>query len=575
MPSLPSSSFTLTEAAQYAFKCQEVYPDIISFAAAIPDHLKPIFLIPVRVSFDLSLENKFEKSLGSARYKRIASRLAFMDGSTPEGDLFSYQTFLYNDITPNTVNTDPGSIFRRDDAQSQTHHQEYNFDQNIQVPTDTSYMSDVDISQYQTYPYRTVEKPIRKSSINPALVTRLALTSKEILSLQSLSDGRSNSDSAKISKEARGLNSTLLSYNKSNDQFQFRVSGGSRRSSRTRLVSVSLIDFVKTYNDFIRKKKKVDGLIDTVNVVINCDCPFWRYNGPEWNAKTNGYTFQQLKGTATEPVEAKKILPSGDTTAKEYRLCKHTYNVLNKLSDFYEQIIKNYGDNLDVLQEVLDANVDVLNSPSVVIGPEELAIPASIDDMDLSDLPRDLLEPLKRKTRGLGFLKRFTNIGRLIHDNVMKPRTRQYLSKEEILKDFKKHALPSIPDLPPALKSERLAKIWILYLKALAAAKVISLDSVKKWKNPFADDVTAAKLISIPLSRITAKKEEVFETFRKKMNKILRNVKKEKRKEMLKEEWINYLDLLLKNGAINNRQRNTWRNPFEDTADRTRGDAEE
>jgi len=316
---MDSHGFVLTEAAQYAFKCQDVYPDILSFAAAIPEHLKPIFLLPVKMEAIVASESNY----------LIATRIAAcaMDGSTPEGDLFSYQSFLYNDIEPTIPNSSPGSIFDISDADSLTHHQEYNFDQNIQVPTDTSYMSDVDMTQYFSYPYRTVEQPVRKSSLNSHHVAliRLALNP----------DYLETKTPRKIKKNADECTVILIDYDRKTRTFTFNVVCGSD------------------------KKVVKAALSDVRNVVLVCNCEFWRYNGPDYNAKTNKFLLGPPVGRATPP--------NIRDPKRQYWLCKHTYAVIVRLDDFLKDIS---SENLELdeksLLNVVDREYDRLAEKTLV-----------------------------------------------------------------------------------------------------------------------------------------------------------------------------------------------------------------
>jgi hypothetical protein len=313
--------FVLSDSAQYAFKCQDVYPDVISFAAAIPDHLKPLFIIPVRVACTTK--------------ERIATRLA-ADGSTPEGDLFSYQTFLYNDIEPTIPNSSPGSIFDIDGADSKTHHQDYNFDQNIQVPTDTSYMSDVDITQYFTYPYRTNEYPVRKSSIQAMspIIMRMALKSRYL----------ENKTPKKIKNNSNSCTVSVVSYLPDLKVFTFDV----KDSGPARTVKA--------------------GVSDPDHLALSCDCPFWRYNGPEYNAKNNRY----LMG----PPVGKAYPPNVRDPKRQYWLCKHAFAVLVRLEKFISDIKKEYPDDSD--EEIMEDLADNWTNMTKVV------------DLELPDLKPDV-----------------------------------------------------------------------------------------------------------------------------------------------------------------------------------------
>lgn len=316
---MDSHGFVLTEAAQYAFKCQDVYPDILSFAAAIPDHLKPIFLLPV----------KMEAIVASEKSVSIAARIASgaMDGSTPEGDLFSYQTFLYNDIEPTIPSSEPGSIFDIKDADSLTHHQEYNFDQNVQAPTDTSYMSDVDITQYISYPYRTEEKPVRKSSYKPNVVAIVRLALKP--------DFLETKTPTKIRKNAEACTVVLVDYDKPTRTFIFNVKCGTD------------------------KKVVKAALSDIKNVALVCNCEFWRYNGPDYNAKKNDFLLGPPVGRATPP--------NIRDPRRQYWLCKHTYSVITRLDDFIKEISsENLELDADSLLDVVDTEYDRLAEKTLI-----------------------------------------------------------------------------------------------------------------------------------------------------------------------------------------------------------------
>ena len=290
--------FMLSEAAIYSYKCQDVYPDIVSFAAAIPSHLRPLFLIPIA----------FE-SVTAATHVADGDQPS---GSTPEGDLFSYQTFVTDDAQDTIPDSSPGSIFDIDGGDSITHHQEYNFDENIQVPTDTSYMSDVDMTQYGDYPYRTKEKPVRKSSEAVPAVAIVRLSMKpEYLETRA---------PKKIRDNAKGCSVNLVSYNKKNRIFSFSVDCGNSPKS----VQASLSD------------------ID--HVALSCNCPFWRWNGPEFHAKGNSFILGQPFGSAS--------VPNVRDPDRKYWLCKHTYAVLRRLESFVAQVVSESWDESD--EEVMD-----------------------------------------------------------------------------------------------------------------------------------------------------------------------------------------------------------------------------
>jgi hypothetical protein len=333
--------FLLSEAAQYAFLCQEVFPDIISFAAAIPDHLKPLFLIPIKVE------------MVQVASKRIASRVAMRrrlaDGAMPdgtgggdEGEWFGTKTFKYDDNEPTVPKSDPGSIFDTKDgeADSLTHHQEYFHDENIEVPTDTSYMNDVDITQYWDYPYRTKEKPIRHSFQHVAL---LELPWRRRLSMKP--DELEPRAPTKIKRNAQSCRVALTSYDKKTRVFTFSVECG----HQPRTVQASLSDVDK--------------------VALSCDCPFWRYNGPEFHATQNAYMLGQPFGLATPP--------NVRDPDRKYFLCKHAYSVLKRLDDFVQEVTdENWDADDEEILEKVDEDWDRLEG--------EADIP--IEDLEDDDL---------------------------------------------------------------------------------------------------------------------------------------------------------------------------------------------
>lgn len=308
--------YILSEAALYSFQCQDVYPDVVSFAAAIPDHLKPIFLIPV--SFQLSEPTQF--SLASSRFADGIQP----SGDTPEGDLFSYKSFVNEDAQGTIPNSSPGSIFEINDADSLTHHQEYNWDENIQAPTDTSYLSDIDITQYIEYPYRTKEKPVRKSS-DSRLSQRVAMV-KVAIKYEDLE----RKAPGVVKDRAKPCSVSLNSYNNLTRVYLFFVNCGNG------------VHLVRA------------GISDLDHVILTCSCKFWRWNGPEHHAKRNKYLLGLPHGTATPPRVR--------DPENKYWLCKHSYAVLKKLESFMVQIIDENWDKEDSdLMQIIDDEWDRLS----------------------------------------------------------------------------------------------------------------------------------------------------------------------------------------------------------------------
>lgn len=75
----------------------------------------------------------------------------------------------------------------------------------------------------------------------------------------------------------------------------------------------------------VKPKQKVSSLVGA-DLLVQCNCSFWQYQGPEHWAKVGGYLFGKPKGTATKPSERD---PRGHN-----RCCKHVYAVLEDLEKF-------------------------------------------------------------------------------------------------------------------------------------------------------------------------------------------------------------------------------------------------
>jgi len=305
--------FILSDAAMYSFECQDIYPDLVSFAAAIPEHLRSLFLIPVVVD-PLPVVD-----LISGIASRVASRVGCPSGHTDDADLFSVKTFVTYDTEPGVPSGEEESIFEIWDPRNRSKHQERNWDQNVQSPTDTSYMSDVDPSLMMVnegYPYRSELEPglVRHSSV---LLTRLALK-PDVLQQHA---------PQKVRDRALTCNVDLTSYDKPSRVFTFAVNCG----NVPHVVKASLSE------------------ID--EVAMSCDCGFWRWNGPEFHAKQKDYMLGSPRGTAGPP-----DIRDPD---RKYWLCKHTYAVLRRLESFVEEIVEeNWALDDNELLNVIDSEWD-------------------------------------------------------------------------------------------------------------------------------------------------------------------------------------------------------------------------
>lgn len=294
-----SSGFVLSDTAMYAYSCQDVYDDIVSFSAAIPLHLRPLFLIPVEVDFA-------EPNVKNAS---TASDI-IPSGYTDVAEMAQNRTFVNYDYENSTPNDSPGSIYDFSDPSTRTHYQEWNYDENWSPVFDTMYNKD-DGSGYTKYPYRLNER-VTNSSLAP-LITKLALKPED-LEGKTPSKTRDRSDACSVS---------MNSYNKRTKVFQFRVNCGNGPHE----VSAAL------------------NSIDNISLV--CDCKFWQYNGPEYHAKSKSYLLGQPNGKASPP--------NVRDPERKHFLCKHAYAVISKMESFVSDVVDN---NWDMTEDEILEYVD-------------------------------------------------------------------------------------------------------------------------------------------------------------------------------------------------------------------------
>jgi len=309
--------FVLSELALYAFVCQDVYPDVISFAAAIPDHLKPLFLIPIQM--------EMATASSEIAHKIACSRHA----NSPDADLFGTSTFVNDDAESTVPSSEPGSIFQVDDADDITHHQEYDYDQNIQVPTDTTFMSDVvPEDEGFDYPYNTKQRPVHSSKNVPfvAIVKLHVALKPEQLETHA---------PPKIRENARACTVSLVSYDDKSKVFTFAVDAGNGA-------------------------KQVQAKLSEIDQVsMSCNCPFWRWNGPEFHAKENSFMLDSPFGTAETP--------NVRDPDRKYWLCKHAYAVLKRLDSFVQEVVdENWDKDEDELLETVESEWDRLEGAAKV-----------------------------------------------------------------------------------------------------------------------------------------------------------------------------------------------------------------
>lgn len=292
-----SSGFVLSDTAMYAFSCQEVYDDIVSFAAAIPPHLRTLFLVPIEVDF--------VETSGKTASEVIPT------GYSDAAEMAQNRTFVNYDNENSSPNNSPGSIYDYSDPGERTHHQEWNFDENWDQIFDTSYNKDVDGSGYTKYPYRLNER-VANSSTRP-LITKFALKPED-LEGRTPEETRDRSDACSV---------VLNSYNKRTRVFDFRVNCG----NGPHRVSAALSS------------------VDSIS--LTCDCKFWQYNGPEYHAKSKNYLLGQPNGKASEP--------NVRDPNRRHVLCKHAFSVISKLESFVSDVVDN---NWDMTEDEILQYVD-------------------------------------------------------------------------------------------------------------------------------------------------------------------------------------------------------------------------
>lgn len=297
--------FVLSEAAIYSFLCQDVFPDILSFATAIPDHLKSLFLIPIRME-TISIAS------------RVASRVANSD----DADLFGYKSLV--DDFPEDSNAPPdegGSIFTPG-----PHHQEEP-EENIMAPSDTSYLNADPGNGIRDWPYRVDYVPHHssKKSVPYVAIVRLALKSDDLT--PRVPD--------KIKQNAESCTVQFISYDKAIRVYTFEVNCGN--GAKTVQAKLSDVD----------------------ELAMSCNCPFWRWNGPEFNAKTNSFLLGQPFGTAAPP--------DVRDPNRKFWLCKHAYAVQRRLDSFVQQVVEeNWDLDDDDMLEAIDADWDKLEGTAQV-----------------------------------------------------------------------------------------------------------------------------------------------------------------------------------------------------------------
>ena len=113
----------------------------------------------------------------------------------------------------------------------------------------------------------------------------------------------------KVTSRAGSRPSTLSRVDRTNNVWNFRVTGGK-----------------KDYTVKIKISGKPKKTLGDSDVLISCDCPAFRWQGSEYWAKTGDYLYLKPVGTASEPQVR-------DPNANNM-LCKHCVSALRKASTF-------------------------------------------------------------------------------------------------------------------------------------------------------------------------------------------------------------------------------------------------
>jgi len=322
--------FVLNDAAIYSFEDQDVYDDIVSFAAAIPYNLRPLFLIPIEV--EIEYEDNPPSGVASTK---VASDAA---------DLFSYRTLVTDEdanskgvsngiSSPDTTEVDY-PVYESLDGDFGTNDDGPLFNRSIDLDLDgrqwgpnTGYMSDVDITETydEGYPYRSKNLPsgyVHHSSILPVYIVKLAAGAMDFAE-------RTNIRQKKYSEWCLPK---IRSYDLALHTMTFNVKCSNSNKSHEVIVALN----------------------PNNEVAVRCDCEFWRYSGPDYHAAIIGYLYGKQRSNGLQP----KIR---DKEHNNY-LCKHSYSVLKILDDTITSVMKQYKDNgIDYEKNFNNAFRDIIN----------------------------------------------------------------------------------------------------------------------------------------------------------------------------------------------------------------------
>ena len=72
--------------------------------------------------------------------------------------------------------------------------------------------------------------------------------------------------------------------------------------------------------------KKMGLKVSKLDVAVTCSCPFWKWGGPDYNAKQNGFLFQSPRSDQSTP--------DIRDPERDNWVCKHAAAALAKADDY-------------------------------------------------------------------------------------------------------------------------------------------------------------------------------------------------------------------------------------------------
>lgn len=144
-----------------------------------------------------------------------------------------------------------------------------------------------------------------------------------------------------LRRRSQSLTVRLMRVDSRNLMWLFNVAGSEGQTYKVKVKAVP--------KGNIRDVKKTD-------VFISCNCPYWRWQGPEYWAKKNGYLLGKPVGKASYPAEKD---PDGS-----HRACKHALAVLERVSGFVLPMAKKKPKKLASLRFLADRINYVWGSPA-------------------------------------------------------------------------------------------------------------------------------------------------------------------------------------------------------------------